>query len=136
MELGKCCVPGSGKKSQLLSLLTLNNWNPHGAVIFCPLCGDFFPICNNWTVRCHDNASLYSVHMYRPCALFSWSIHLDNASLIDLWTMQSLDDSSLRRCTVILFSSRYLLSAKSICPICKQTIYISMQNMRAAPSNQ
>ncbi len=29
-------------------------------------------------------------------------------------------------CTVILFSSRYLLSAKSICPTCKQTIYISI----------
>jgi hypothetical protein len=38
--------------------------------------------------------------------------------------------------TVILFSSRYLLSAKSICPTCKQTIYIFMQNMRAAPSNK
>jgi hypothetical protein len=34
--------------------------------------------------------------------------------------------------TVILFSSRYLLPAKSICPTLKQTIYISVQ-MRAAP---
>jgi hypothetical protein len=42
-----------------------------------------------------------------------------------------------RYCTVILFSSRYLLPAKSICPTCKQTIDIFMQNMRAAlPTNR
>ncbi len=38
--------------------------------------------------------------------------------------------------TLILFSSRYLLSAKSICPIWKQTIYSSMQICAAAPPNR
>ncbi len=36
-------------------------------------------------------------------------------------------------CTVILFSSRYLFPAKSICPTCKQAIQIFMQ-IRAAAS--
>jgi hypothetical protein len=49
---------------------------------------------------------------------------------------EPITGSKKTRYTVILFSSRYLLSAKSICPTCKQTIYIFMQNMRAAPSNQ
>jgi hypothetical protein len=42
---------------------------------------------------------------------------------------------TLVSCTVILFSSRYLFPAKSICPTWKQTIYISMQIRAAAPPN-
>jgi hypothetical protein len=35
-----------------------------------------------------------------------------------------------------LFSVRYLLPAKSICPTCNQTIYISMKMRAAAPPNK
>ncbi len=38
--------------------------------------------------------------------------------------------------TVILFSSRYLFPAKSICPTCEQAIQIFMQIRAAAPPNR
>ncbi len=38
--------------------------------------------------------------------------------------------------TVILFSSRYLFPAKSICPTCKQAIQIFMQIRAASPANR
>ncbi len=38
-------------------------------------------------------------------------------------------------CTVILFSSRYLFPAKSICPTCKQAIPIFMRIRAAGPPN-
>ncbi len=41
--------------------------------------------------------------------------------------------SSASKCTVILFSSRYLFPAKSICPTCTQAIQIVMQIRAAAP---
>ncbi len=40
------------------------------------------------------------------------------------------------QCTVILFSSRYLFPAKSICPTCEQAIQIFMQIPAAAPPPQ
>jgi hypothetical protein len=40
------------------------------------------------------------------------------------------------RYTVILFSSRYLFPAKSICPTCEQAIQIIMQIRAAAPPNR
>ncbi len=38
--------------------------------------------------------------------------------------------------TVILFSSRYLFPAKSICPTCEHAIQIFMQIRAAAPPNR
>ncbi len=44
--------------------------------------------------------------------------------------------SVLHLYTVILFSSRYLFPAKSICPACKQAIQIFMKIRTAAPPNR
>ncbi len=61
------------------------------------------------TILQHDVMTMRP-RMYRPCALFSWSIHLDNVSLIVLWTMRPLDDSSLRICD----PGRYVLTLDRI----------------------
>jgi hypothetical protein len=65
--------------------------------------------------------------------------HIDEYSTKSIYTRTCRVPQCLfpyPNCTVILFSSRYLFPAKSICPTCEQAIHIFMQIRAAAPPNR
>ncbi len=96
MKLGKCCVPGRIREKMPASLFVNSEQLE-------PPMARWFSVRSVAISFLFATIGQYNVMtmrpcMYRPCALFSWSIHLDNASLIVLWTMRPLDDSSFRIC--------------------------------------
>ncbi len=75
-------------------------------------------------------SAAYTCHHICKIYYMAYQSHLPLNILCQISTSHS------RIYTVILFSSRYLLPAKSICPTCNQTIYISVQMRAAPPSNR